>query len=173
MAITLASPKAGTRPGDHLTPIRLGAPVALFDGLLATQSQVQDVGPLRRQYDRTDSRLLLDVTASGRVRQITIGRERNAPETWVPDPGDWTVTQAERLARTWLPPDASFQRSEPFSFRDRIAGRVEIYACPSLRTVFTPDEAASLGARSPGDTCAVTYYQTETGGVASALIGRY
>lgn len=174
VAIAMVVTAPNTNPGATNSPaLRLGDPVALFDRLLVPHSQAHDVGPRRRLYDLPDSRLFLDLTASGRVRQITIGRERNAPETWMPDPDDWSIAQAERLARAWLPPDATLKRTEPFSFREKSAGKIEVYACPSLRSVFAPHEAASLGARSPGDMCAVTYYQTENGGIAFVLVGLY
>ena len=135
---------------------RLGGPVDAFDRSLPNRVESSS---LRRIYLVPAGRLLLDLTADARVRQLTLGRDRSVNDTWEPDPADWTLAAAQSLARPDLPRDARFERSEPFVFRERESGARELYVSPALAPVFPPGRPV------------ITYYQTRTGGVAFLLVG--
>jgi hypothetical protein len=152
---------------------RLGDHVRVFDARHPQPSDrlINGGGPLRRLYELPEGRLLVDLTPEGRVRQVTVGRHRRAAETWQSEDGDWSLDRARQIARSWLPADATLLRVEPFFFRGQEAGVVEVYACPSLRTVFSPAEAERYGAIGSGERCSITYYQTVSAGVAFALVG--
>ena len=129
---------------------RLGGSAAAFDRALP---QRVESSTQRRIYLTPEGRLLLDLTSDGRVRQITLGRDRSVNDTWEPDPNDWSFATAQRLARAYLPRDARFEASEPFVFRERESGTRERYRSPAL-----------------GE-CFITYYRTSAGGVAFLLVG--
>jgi len=147
---------------------RLGGHVAPFDRVLPTR--VESSGQ-RRIFLIPEGRLLLDLTAGGRVRQITLGRDRSVNETWEPDPRDWTIDVARGLAARYVPRDARLLRSEPFVFLDREAGTRDVYRSQSLSTLFSADDYAAFAAAGPPGTCAATYYRTTTAGVAFLLVG--
>ena len=130
---------------------RLGGHVATFDR--AHTNRIESSAQ-RRIYLTREGRLLLDLAADGRVRQITLGRDRAVNDTWEPDPNDWSLATAQRLARAYLPRDARFEASEPFVFRDRESGTRERYRSPAL-----------------GGECVITYYRTSAGAVAFLLVG--
>ncbi|HEU5316084.1 MAG TPA: hypothetical protein VFX49_08250 [Chloroflexota bacterium] len=150
---------------DH----HLGGPVVAFDSRYSA-SRIES-GPFRRIYALPEARLLLDLTRTERVRQVTLGRDRAVNDTRQPDPADWSLDRARALAHPFLPPDATRVRTEPFLFRDERAGDREIYRSPALARVFPPDVYAEHGALGPPGLCAVTYYQTTAGGVALILVG--
>jgi hypothetical protein len=125
----------------------------------------------RRIFLTAEGRLLLDLTPDGRVRQLTLGRDRAVNDTWEPDPRDWSLEVAQRLARPYLPRDARFQRSEPFLFRERESGTRDLYVSAALAAVFSPETYAAFSAVGPPGRCAITYYRTRDGGVAFLLVG--
>ena len=147
---------------------RLGGAVATFDRALPNrvESSAQ-----RRIYLTPEGRLLLDLTPQGRVRQLTLGRDRAVNDTWEPDTRDWTLDHAQRLARPYLPRDARLERSEPFVFRDRESGTRELYFSAALAGVFPSEVYAAFAAPGPPGACVITYYRTSAGGVAFLLVG--
>lgn len=147
---------------------RVGGGVAALD---LQFPRGEPAGPLRRILDVPDGRMLLDLTATGRVRQVTLGRERAINDTWEPDPGDWSLAQARALARPWLPRDARPERSETFLFRDRPGGTRDIFRSDALARLIPLEVYAQHGAVGPAGICAVTYYQNTAGGVAFLLVG--
>ena len=149
---------------------RLGGTAASFDRRFGASGQIE-TGPLRRLYSVPEGRLLLDLARDSRVRQVTLGRDRAVNDTRQPDPADWPLDHSQRLAQPYLPPDATFVRSEPFLFRGETAGTRELYRSAALGAVFTAQIYAEHGAAGPPGLCAVTYYQTTTGGVAFFLVG--
>jgi hypothetical protein len=128
-------------------------------------------GLFRRVYETARARISVEALTDGRVRQITIGRERAVAETWEPDPADWTLAAARALAAEWLPADAVLLRSEPFAFRGTPAGTRDVYRSPSLAGVLASTDYAAASALGPPGMCAATYYQTTSGGVAFILVG--
>jgi hypothetical protein len=147
---------------------RLGGHVSAFDRAYANriESSAQ-----RRIYLTPQGRLLLDLTSEERVRQLTLGRDRTANDTWEPDPNDWSLGTAQRLARALLPRDAGFETTEPFVFRDRESGTRERYRSAALAAVFSAQTYAAFSAPGPAGTCVITYYRTSAGGVAFLLVG--
>jgi hypothetical protein len=147
---------------------RLGGAVEAFDRAHANrvESSAQ-----RRIYVTPAGRLLLDLTPDGRVRQLTLGRDRAVNDTWEPDSGDWTFETAQRLARAYLPRDARFERSEPFVFRDRESGTRERFRSAALAAIFPEEVYAAFSALGPPGACVITYYRTSGGGVAFLLVG--
>lgn len=147
---------------------RLGGHVEAFDRAYANriESSAQ-----RRIYLTAEGRLLLDLTPDRRVRQLTLGRDRAVNDTWEPDPRDWTLEAAQRLARAYLPRDARFEVSEPFVFRERESGLRERYRSAALASVFSAETYAAFAAPGPPGTCVITYYRTSAGGVAFLLVG--
>ena len=135
---------------------RLGGHVAAFDR--AHASRIESSAQ-RRIYFTPHGRLLLDLTADGIVHQLTLGRDRAVNDTWEPDPNDWSLATARRLARGYLPRDARFEVSEPFVFRERESGTRELYRSAAMARVFS------------AETCVITYYRTSAGGVAFLLVG--
>ena len=158
------------RPQPSAPPLegRLGGHVVDFDRTLSNRVESSS---LRRIYLTPAGRLLLDLTADGRVRQLTLGRDRAVNDTWEPDPGDWTVEHAQRLARPYLPRDARFERAEPFFFRDRESGTRDLYASAALSQVISPETYTAFAAAGPPGRCAITYYRTRDGRVAFLLVG--
>jgi hypothetical protein len=151
---------------------RAGSRIEEVESRLRAQNATQiETGPLRRIYQMAEMRVLLDVTPEGRVRQITLGHARGANETWEPDLVDWPLDAARTLSRSWLPLDATAIRTEPFVFRDTPAGSRDVYRSASLATVFPAPVYAAYNAAGPAGICAVTYYQTTSGGVAFFLVG--
>jgi hypothetical protein len=149
---------------------RVGGAVATFDARFGGAGQVE-TGPFRRIYAVPEGRLLLDLTRTERVRQVTLGRDRAVNDTLQPDPADWSIDRARALARPFLPPDATLVRREPFLFRDAPAGEREVYRSPSLARVFPSEIYAEHNTLGPPGICAVTYYQTTSGRVALVLVG--
>ncbi len=147
---------------------RLGGHVEAFDRRYAHRLESS---ALRRIYVVSEARLLLDLTADARVRQLTLGRDRAVNDTWEPDPLDWTLDVAQRLARDYLPRDARFETSEPFVFRDRESGTRERYRSVALAGVFSAETYTAFGAPGPPGACVITYYRTSAGGVAFLLVG--
>lgn len=158
------------RPQPSGPPLesRLGGHAADFDRTLSNRVESS---PLRRIYITPAGRLLLDLTADGRVRQLTVGRDRAVNDTWEPDPDDWTLEAAQRLARPYLPRDARFERAEPFYFRERESGTRDLYASAALAQVISPETYAAFAAAGPPGRCAITYYRTRDGRVAFLLVG--
>jgi hypothetical protein len=150
--------------------LRVGGHVAAFDSRYRGAGQVE-TSPFRRIYAIPEGRLLLDLTRTERVRQVTLGRDRAVNDTRQPDPTDWSLDRARALAHPFLPPDATLVRREPFLFRDAPAGEREVYRSAALGRIFPPDVYAEHGALGPSGICAVTYYQTTAGGVALILVG--
>ena len=147
---------------------RLGGPVDSFDRAQANRIESSSQ---RRIYLTPDGRLLLDLAAGERVRQVTLGRDRAVNDTWEPDPRDWTLETARRLAHAYLPRDARFEVSEPFVFRDRESGTRERFRSAALAAVFSAEVYAAVSAPGPPGTCVTTYYRTSAGGVAFLLVG--
>jgi hypothetical protein len=154
---------------------RVGGPVADAEARLAAAGMTQaETGPFRRIYLSAgpgDERVHLDLTAAGRVRQVTLGRERAVDETFTPDAADWTLDRARGRATAWLPRDAAHLRREPFVFRDAPAGSRDVYRSPALAAVISAAQYLEHDAAGPPGMCAITYYQTTAGGVALILIG--
>lgn len=149
--------------------LRVGGPVVSFDARYGG-ARIESA-PFRRIYAIPEGRLLLDLTRTERVRQVTLGRDRAVNDTRQPDSADWSLDRARALARPFLPPDATRVRTEPFLFRDERAGEREVYRSPALARVFPADVYAEHSALGPPGLCAVTYYQTTAGGVALILVG--
>ena len=162
--------RAGNRSPERHLEGRLGGKVEVFDAHFVPALGGQ-TGLLRRIYTVGDGRLLVDLTAAGRVRQLTVGRERSTNELWQPDPGDESLEQARRQAAAWLPGDATHRHSEPFAFREQPGGMRDIYVSAALGALLPADVYAQHNASGPPGLCAVTYYQTTTGGVAFYLVG--
>ena len=127
--------------------------------------------PYRRVYGVLEGRVVAEVLPDGRIRQLTVGRDRNAQDAWQPADSDWSLEQARAIARRWLPADAGTLRSEPFSFQERPAGTRDVYRSAALGGVFGPADYAEMRASGPPGIFAATYYQTTAGGVAFILIG--
>lgn len=189
-----ASRGASMVPASHISPAapaalagRLGGHVDSFDSVYRLAGAAArgagpiglETDPYRRVYAMPDAagspgaRVVAEVLAAGRVRQLTIGRERAVQETWQGAPDDWTLEQAQRVAGRWLPSDATFVRREPFGFQDRIAGTRDVYFSASLAKVATAADYAAMRASGPPGTCSTAYYQTGDGGVAFVLVGLY
>lgn len=167
---------AGAWPRRDALAGRLGGHVgALEERLYREERRARqvDVAAHRRHIEVSFGHVLVDIAADARVRQVTIGRDRRVAETWQADPNDWPLEQARALASAWLPRDAAHRRSEPFVFRSVEAGVRDVYESAALRAVFSEAEYVRYGASGPPGWCTITYYLTESGGVAFALIGLY
>ncbi len=158
---------------------RLGGNIRTFDSRYSRVSG-ENAAPTadrlyRVTYQVAEGRAIAEVQTDGRVRQLTLSRVRVAQDTWEPEPGDWTVAEAQKIARRWLPGDATLGSSGTFAFQEREAGLRETYASETLAESFrggSPSGATGDQQRSFADgTCIVSYYQTRTGDVAFLLIG--
>jgi hypothetical protein len=112
-----------------------------------------------------------DVLPGGRVRQLTVSRLRSAQDTFEPEPGDWSLAQAQAIARQWLPADAALEGTGTFEFQEREAGVRETFFSRALAGVLTASDYAAARVAGPPGTCIVSYYQTRSGNVAFLLIG--
>lgn len=139
--------------------------------LTAARMEPLETAPARRIFVQRDERVHLDLTAAGLVRQVTLGRERSVNDTFTPAADDWTIDQAGERARSWLPRDAAPLRREPFVFRDAPAGSRYVFDSRALAAAIPLATYVEHGALGPSGRCAITYYQTTTGGVALVLIG--
>ena len=162
--------RAGNQPPERHLEGRLGGKVEAFDARFVPAPGGQ-TGALRRIFAMGNGRLLVDITATGRVRQLTVGRERSTNDLWQPDPGDEPLAQARRQAAAWLPGDVAFRQSEPFAFQEQPGGMRDIYVSAALGVLLPAEVYAQHNASGPPGLCAVTYYQTTTGGVAFYLVG--
>ena len=178
-ALRRANPAVAETPGPLSG--RLGGDVGTFDARYRRASG-QDLsssgapGRLYRvSYDVAEGRAIAEVQPDGRVRQITVSRPRTVQDTWEPEPGDWTLSQAQVIAQRWLPADAAHRGTGTFTFQEREAGLRETYSSASLARAFRAAGDSGAAADAPrgfaDGVCFVSYYQTRAGGVAFVLIG--
>ncbi len=175
---------AGVGLGVAFDVVPVDEPASLggrIGGLIATWEQrasghtpfraTGDRGELRLAWMMPPGRIVADVLPGGRVRQVSVGRERQTSNAVDVDPDDWTIAEAGEVARAWLPRDAVFQGVEAFVVGDREAGPRERFESRSLARVLTVTDYLSSRAEGPPGACLAQYYVTNAGGVAFILVG--
>jgi hypothetical protein len=127
-------------------------------------------GEGRLAWTAPPGRIVVDVLPSGRVRQASFGRERNVAQSTDALPGDWTLEEAQALAREWLPTDIEEAGAETFTVGDRTGPR-DRFASRALSRSVTVAEYRGARADGPPGSCLAQYYLTDAGGVAFLLVG--
>jgi hypothetical protein len=92
------------------------------------------------------------------------------PRSIDPAPGDWTMEEAQALAREWLPLDIEDAGAETFTVGDRTGPR-DRYSSRALSRFVTVAEYRAARADGPPGACLAQYYVTDSGGVAFLLVG--
>ncbi len=183
-AIIAGGGVAGVGLGIAVEGMPVGEPAALggrIGGFIATWEQrasgyapvraAGDHGELRLAWMMPPGRIVADVLPGGRVRQVSVGRERQSSNAVDVDPDDWTIAEAGTVARAWLPTDAVFQGVEAFVVGDREAGPRERFESVSLARVLSVADYRSSRAEGPPGACLAQYYVTNAGAVAFILVG--
>lgn len=183
-AIVAGGGIAGIGLGIAVEGIPFAEPASLsgrIGGLLATWEQrasgyaavraTGDRGELRLAWTMSPGRIVADVLPGGRVRQVSVGRERQSSNAVDVDPDDWTIAEAGNVARAWLPADAVFQSVEAFVVGDREAGPRERFDSVSLARVLNDADYRSSRAEGPPGACLAQFYVTNAGSVAFILVG--
>lgn len=130
-----------------------------------------DRGELRLAWTMPPGRIVADVLPGGRVRQVSVGRERQGSNAVDVDPDDWTIAEAANVARAWLPTDVVFQGVQAFVVGDREAGPRERFHSVSLARVLGAADYRSSRAEGLPGACLAQYYVTNAGAVAFILVG--
>ncbi len=151
---------------------RIGGPVATWEARIggAPSRATGEAGEGRLAWAAPPGRIVVDVLPSGRVRQASFGRERSVARSTDPAPGDWTMEEAQALAREWLPTDVQDAVAETFTVGDRTGPR-DRFASRALSRSVTIAEYRGARADGPPGACLAQYYLTDTGGVAFLLVG--
>lgn len=153
---------------------RIGGLLATWEQRASGHAPIQatgDRGELRLAWTMPPGRIVADVLPGGRVRQVSVGRERQSSNAVDVEPDDWTIAEAGTVARSWLPTDAVFQGVEAFVVGDREAGPRERFDSVSLARVLSAADYQSSRAEGPPGACLAQYYVTNAGAVAFILIG--
>lgn len=152
---------------------RVGGPVTTWEsriGGMATRA-VGEGDTARLTWTASPGRIVADVLPSGRVRQASVGRDRHVARSTDPDPGDWTLEEAQELARAWLPHDVEETGVDAFIVGTREAGPREHFASRALARSVTVAEYRGARADGPPGACLAQYYLTDAGKVAFLLVG--